>query len=150
MLRARTSDHVPDGQVTRNARVARTNLPLILIVDPDEDSRRIFGAVLRANNYRTIEAIDAEEAWWGLTTNEVALVLLEVFGIDGTPPLRERIHALPSPPPLLAVTTQDERDGYECYLRKPCAPQQLLREVRRALRSQPQDHRADNSTLGPA
>jgi two-component system cell cycle response regulator DivK len=125
---------IPAGPVAPNARAKCTSSPLILIVDRDEDSRRIFGVILRANDYRTIEANNAEDAWSRLESDEVALILLEVFGIDDTPALRERIHALPSPPPVLAVTTQDERDGYDCYLRKPCTPQQLVREVRRILR----------------
>jgi DNA-binding response OmpR family regulator len=126
--------YVPDGRLTCTARANCTSSPLILIVDPDEDSRRIFGVILRANDYRTIEANNAEDACWCLKTNEVALILLEVFGIESTPALRERIHALPSPPPILAVTTQDDHGGYDCYLRKPCTPQQLVREVRRVLR----------------
>jgi CheY-like chemotaxis protein len=107
--------------------------PLVLIVDPDEDSRTILSGILRANYYRTVEASDVGEAWCVLERHAVALILLEAFGLDCTPSMQERIHELPSPPPILAVTTQDEREGYDFYLRKPCTPQQLLREVRKVI-----------------
>jgi CheY-like chemotaxis protein len=109
--------------------------PLVLIVDPDEDSRTILSGILRANYYRTVEASDVEEAWCVLERHAVALILLEAFGLDCTPSMQERLHELPSPPPILAVTTQDEREGYDLYLRKPCTPQQLLREVRKVIKA---------------
>lgn len=61
--------------------------PTILILDPDQDSRQILGALLGANGYSTVEAADIDDARRHFPPCGLALVISEARSGDDLTPL---------------------------------------------------------------
>lgn len=108
----------------------------VLLVDDDCDVRCSFAEVLRTAGYRVLEAEDGLSAQERLKSDDVGVVLLDVFmpGLDGLSLLDE----IENPPPVALLTAHgyDEaimlrRSKVAMYIQKPIAPLELLEAVAR-------------------
>jgi len=112
--------------------------PIVLVVDDNDDYRRILSRILLSGGYRVVAARSAEEARAVLKTSPVAAALLDwnLPGDSGIDLAREirRDRALARMPLLmLSVNSRPEdqvqglREGeVNAYLVKPVAPAELL------------------------
>lgn len=121
-----------------------TQKQTILVVEDNENTRRLLETILRSAGYEVTAAPDAEE---GLRILEgeapVDLVLLDLFlpGADGMQFLRLRSEMDPdSQPPVIVVSATEDLDtlrpqlrelGAKLALRKPFDVQELLDGVSR-------------------
>jgi two-component system cell cycle response regulator DivK len=116
----------------------------ILVIEDQEDNRRIFHDLLTSANYEMIEAVTGEE---GVTLAEMHrpdLILMDIQlpGLDGYEATR-RIKASPAlrQIPIIAVTSYalsgDEvkarEAGCDGYVTKPFSPRALLAKIREYL-----------------
>ena len=115
----------------------------ILVVEDNENTRRLLETILRSSGYEVTLAPDAEE---GLRILEgdvaVDLVLLDLFlpGADGVQFLRLRAEMEPDrQPPVIVVSATEDMDtlrpqlrelGAKLALRKPFDVQELLDGVK--------------------
>jgi len=115
----------------------------ILVVEDNENTRRLLETILRSSGYQVTLAPDAEE---GLRVLEgdvaVDLVLLDLFlpGADGVQFLRLRAEMEPDrQPPVIVVSATEDLDtlrpqlrelGAKLALRKPFDVQELLDGVK--------------------
>jgi len=115
----------------------------ILVVEDNENTRRLLETILRGSGYEVTLAPDAEE---GLRILEgdvtVDLVLLDLFlpGADGVQFLRLRAEMEPDrQPPVIVVSATEDMDtlrpqlrelGAKLALRKPFDVQELLDGVK--------------------
>jgi CheY-like chemotaxis protein len=114
----------------------------VLIVDDDPAARRLYGAFLRSKGMETHEAESGIEAVQRVeqTTYDLVLMDLDMPGIDGWMAMsliRARLPKLPMVI-LTAMSGSDFKDraaklGVHELLHKPCAHDDLLRTVERAL-----------------
>jgi two-component system cell cycle response regulator DivK len=113
---------------------------LVLIVEDNETSMKLFRDVLMATGYSTLEATTGEDAVSLALSHTPALVLMDVQlpGIDGVEALvRLRRDARTETIPVLALTAQamhGDRErfleaGFDGYLSKPLDVAELLRTV---------------------
>ena len=113
---------------------------LVLIVEDNEKSMKLFRDVLVATGYGTLEATTGEDAVSLALSHTPALVLMDVQlpGIDGVEALvRLRRDARTKTIPVLALTAQamhGDRErfleaGFDGYLSKPMDVAELLRTV---------------------
>jgi two-component system cell cycle response regulator DivK len=113
---------------------------LVLIVEDNEKSMKLFRDVLVATGYSTLEATTGEDAVSLALSHTPALVLMDVQlpGIDGVEALvRLRRDARTETIPVLALTAQamhGDRErfleaGFDGYLSKPMDVAELLRTV---------------------
>ncbi len=115
----------------------------ILIVEDNENTRRLLETILRSAGYEVTPAPDAEEGLRILQGNApVDLVLLDLFlpGADGVQFLRSRAEMEPDrQPPVIVVSATEDMDtlrpqlrelGAKLALRKPFDVQELLDGVR--------------------
>ena len=113
---------------------------LVLIVEDNEKSMKLFRDVLVATGYSTLEATTGEDAVSLALSHTPALVLMDVQlpGIDGVEALeRLRGDARTETIPVLALTAQamhGDRErflesGFDGYLSKPMDVAELLRTV---------------------
>jgi CheY-like chemotaxis protein len=114
----------------------------ILVVEDNENARRLLETILRSAGYEVTLAPDAEE---GLRILEgdapVDLILLDLFlpGADGMQFLRQRAEMEPDrQPPVIVVSATEDMDtlrpqlrelGAKMALRKPFDVQELLSGV---------------------
>src|SRR5688500_18894296 len=118
----------------------RTDLPDLLLVEPEEDVRR-YGAALRAH-FRVTHAESTDAALHALERTAPALVVADL-ALPG--PLALSVcHAAKrlAPPPKILVTTTEVRQvpdaiiaGCDAVLLKPFAPNLLFARVGRLLRA---------------
>jgi two-component system cell cycle response regulator DivK len=119
-------------------------MPTVLLVDDDEDNRRIYSDLLEREGYRVLQAADGQAAV-ALAREarpDVVVMDLAMPRMDGCE-AATRLKADPEtrPIPVLALTAHILDDmqeralaaGCEAFLEKPLEPRQLLAEVRRAL-----------------
>jgi CheY-like chemotaxis protein len=114
----------------------------ILVVEDNENTRRLLETILRSSGYEVIVAPDAEEGLRVLESDApIDLVLLDLFlpGKDGIQFLR--LHAEMEPdrqPPVIVVSATEDMDtlrpqlrelGAKLALRKPFDVQELLNGV---------------------
>jgi two-component system, cell cycle response regulator DivK len=116
----------------------------ILVVDDQEDNRRILRDLLTANGFAIIEALTGEEAVAKAEAETPDLILMDIQlpGIDGYEATR-RIKAEPAlrATPLIVVTSyalsgDDAKAlaaGADAYVAKPFSPRALLAKVREFL-----------------
>jgi two-component system, cell cycle response regulator DivK len=116
----------------------------ILIVEDQEDNRRIMRDLLSASGYELIEANDGEKGL-ALAESEVPdLVLMDIQlpGLDGYEVTRRiKANAALSHIPIIAVTSyalsgDDQKafaSGCDGYVTKPFSPRQLLAKIREFL-----------------
>jgi two-component system cell cycle response regulator DivK len=113
----------------------------ILVVDDQEDNRRILRDLLTASGFEVIEATTGEDAVTVAEAESPSLILMDIQlpGIDGYEATR-RIKAKPalSKVPLIVVTSyalsgDDAKAfaaGADAYVSKPFSPRALLAKVR--------------------
>ena len=116
----------------------------ILVVEDQEDARRIVRDLLAASDYGLVEATTGEEGLALAERERPDLILMDIQlpGMDGYEVTR-RIKANPalSHIPIIAVTSYalsgDEAKaraaGCDGYIAKPFSPRQLLAKVRELL-----------------
>jgi CheY-like chemotaxis protein len=111
----------------------------ILIVDDDEDLRRLFRTSLTLAGYDVIEAGDGVEALQRVELLVPDLVILDLVlpGLPGAAVKQElAAQALTKNIPIVIVTgTYVDPADYDvaCLLRKPITPDQLIQTVRSCL-----------------
>lgn len=115
--------------------------PTVLVVDDDQDIRRLVMDVLLRAGYRVVEAGDGPSALAAADETRPDLVLLDMTmpgGMDGVAVAREmRTRFAESPIPLVVLSGgRDPADrrraldaGCSLYLTKPCAPARLRKIV---------------------
>lgn len=114
----------------------------ILVVEDNENTRRLLETILRSSGYEVTLAPDAEEGLRILHEATVDLVLLDLFlpGADGVQFLRARAEMeTDRQPPVIVVSATEDMDtlrpqlrelGAKMALRKPFDVQELLNGVR--------------------
>ncbi len=118
---------------------------LILVVEDQEDNRRILRDLLTSADYEMTEAENGEEALAAVAKNRPDLILMDIQlpVLDGYEATR-RIKADPTLKdiPVIAVTSYalsgDEAKaraaGCDDFVPKPYSPRQLLAKIRQFLR----------------
>jgi two-component system cell cycle response regulator DivK len=113
----------------------------ILVIEDQEDNRRIMRDLLTSAGYEIIEALTAEEGVSAAEAQRPALILMDIQlpDFDGYEATR-RIKANPalSAIPIIAVTSYalsgDDVKAYEAgcnaYVSKPFSPRALLAKIR--------------------
>jgi CheY-like chemotaxis protein len=120
----------------------------ILIVDDDQDIRRLLGIRLKANGHEPVFAGDAISAVNQARNEQPDLILLDLMMPAGDGYLViERLKAMPALEgiPVIVVSaldpdTQEEKlaaSGADAYFRKPFDHEELLAAVDRALGAEP-------------
>jgi len=116
----------------------------ILVIEDQEDNRRIVRDLLTSAGYETIEAVTGEEGVTLAETHLPDLILMDIQlpGLDGYEATR-RIKANPAlrQIPIIAVTSYalDGDDikmleaGCDGYVAKPFSPRKLLAKIREHL-----------------
>jgi two-component system, cell cycle response regulator DivK len=116
----------------------------ILIVEDQEDNRRILRDLFASAGYKLIEAESGEEALSVLATSRPDLILMDIQlpVMDGYEATR-RIKSNPSmnAVPIIAVTSyalagdeaKAQAAGCNAYISKPFSPRALLAKVREYL-----------------
>jgi two-component system OmpR family response regulator len=118
------------------------NKQSILVVEDNENTRRLLETILRSSGYDVTLAPDAEEGLRVLHSDaRIDLVLLDLFlpGADGIQFLRLRAQMEPDrQPPVIVVSATEDMDtlrpqlrelGAKMALRKPFDVQELLNGV---------------------
>ena len=118
--------------------------PRILVIEDQEDNRRILRDLLTSAGYEVIEAVTGEEGVAAAETHRPDLILMDIQlpDLDGYEATR-RIKANPALRhiPLIAVTSYalsgDDvkalEAGCDGYVTKPFSPRALLAKVREYL-----------------
>jgi two-component system, cell cycle response regulator DivK len=113
----------------------------ILVVEDQEDNRRIVRDLLTTLGYEVIEAVTGEEGvkMAGAHTPDLILMDIQLPGLDGYEATR-RIKAIPAlcQIPVIAVTSYalsgDDVKAFEAgcnaYVSKPFSPRALLAKIR--------------------
>ena len=116
----------------------------ILVVEDQDDNRRILRDLLTSAGYEMVEAVTGKEGVAMAETHRPDLVLMDIQlpALDGYEATR-RIKADPAlrPIPIIAVTSYalsgDDDMAYEAgcigYITKPFSPRQLLDKIREFL-----------------
>jgi two-component system, cell cycle response regulator DivK len=117
----------------------------ILIVEDEEDNRRIVRDLLQASNYQLTEVENGEDAIAAVTRERPDLILMDIQlpVMDGYEATR-RMKADPSLSsiPIVAVTSSYALDGaqekaraagFDDFIPKPYSPRQLLAKIRQFL-----------------
>jgi two-component system OmpR family response regulator len=114
----------------------------VLVVDDDEEIRKLLAGSLSKRGYRVLTASGAQEMDRILARNSVHVVILDVVmpGEDGLSVAR-RLAAAGDPPLIMLSALNDEQDrilglelGADHYLSKPCSAREVLAHVRVVLR----------------
>jgi two-component system cell cycle response regulator DivK len=117
---------------------------LILVVEDEEDNRRIMHDLLTSAGYEVIEAVTGEDGVSAAETHRPDLILMDIQlpGLDGYEATRQ-IKANPalSQIPIIAVTSYalsgDDVKAFEAgcdaYVSKPFSPRELLAKIREYL-----------------
>ena len=117
---------------------------LILVVEDQEDNRRIMRDLLTSVGYEVIEAITGEEGVVAAETHRPDLILMDIQlpGLDGYEATRQ-IKANPELEhiPIIVVTSYalsgDDVKAFEAgcnaYVSKPFSPRELLAKIREYL-----------------
>jgi len=115
--------------------------PLVLVVDDNVDTRRMYAGYLRAVGYRVAVASEGEEAVAKARALHPAAIVLDLSmpGLDGWGAMRDlQADARTTTIPVVVLTGHDLKAhlkraaisaGAVSYLMKPCLPEQLEREV---------------------
>ena len=118
------------------------NSPTILLVEDNEDNRRIYVTILAHAGYRVLEAVDGEAALSVARAELPDMILMDVSipKIDGWEATR-RLKADPATSgiPIVALTAHalaSDREkamdvGCDGYIPKPAEPRLILAEVER-------------------
>lgn len=132
--RSRSADSVPS-----HLPAAGTDYPgpVVLLADPDPDSRVIFSTILRYRGFRPIAVDHGEEALRAARTVSPALAILDLgIGWDVVRRFFEEAETKTIPVAILSsVDLGPEREraremGCAVFLSKPLAPSRLVENVR--------------------
>jgi two-component system cell cycle response regulator DivK len=116
----------------------------ILVIEDQEDNRRILRDLLTSTGYEVIEALTGVEGVTAAETHRPDLILMDAQlpGIDGYEATR-RIKAIPNlqKVPIIMVTSYalsgDDVKAFEAgcdaYVAKPFSPRELLAQIREYL-----------------
>ena len=116
----------------------------ILVIEDQEDNRRILRDLLTSVGYEIIEATTGEEGVASAETGHPDLILMDIQlpGIDGYEATR-RVRAYPTlqQVPIIAVTSyalsgddvKAKEAGCTDYVPKPFSPRALLAKIRQYL-----------------
>ena len=127
--------------------------PLVLLVDDDRNAREGYAEVLESQGFRVMEAGDARDAIARCheRTPDVVVTDIALPHRDGFE-LAADLRVLPAlrEVPILAMTAYWATDVHERAIRagitailaKPCQPDHLIAELRRALREPPEARHA--------
>jgi two-component system OmpR family response regulator len=116
----------------------------VLVVDDDEEIRKLLAGSLSKRGYRVLTAASAQEMDRVLARHSVHVVILDVVmpGEDGLSVAR-RLAASGDPPLIMLSALSEEQDrilglelGADHYLTKPCSSREVLAHVRALLRRQ--------------
>ncbi|HJR58211.1 MAG TPA: response regulator [Vicinamibacterales bacterium] len=113
----------------------------ILVVEDDEDLRRLFRTALVLAGYDVVEAGDVLEALQRIDHSPPDLVILDIYlpGMSGMVVQQEiAAQAVTRQIPIVVITgsAMDASDlDVACFLRKPISPDQLIETVRSCLTS---------------
>lgn len=114
---------------------------VILVIEDQEDNRRILRDLLTSIDYEVIEAVNGEDGVRSAIAHQPDLILMDIQlpDFDGYEATR-RIKANPalSPIPIIAVTSYalsgDDVKAFEAgcdaYVTKPFSPRALLAKIR--------------------
>ena len=116
----------------------------ILVVEDQEDNRRILNDLLTSVGYELIEALTGEAAVDRAESDRPDLILMDIQlpGMDGYEATRRiKTNAALSHIPIIVVTSYalsgDEKKAFEAgcdaYIAKPYDPRELLAKVREFL-----------------
>jgi two-component system cell cycle response regulator DivK len=120
----------------------------VLVVEDDQDNREMLIKVLRHNGYRTIEAVDGQEAVRKATAESPDLILMDCYipkmdGYEVTRRLKgdQRLHHIP----IIALTAhamKGDREealaaGCDGYIAKPINVRKLPQQIEHFLRQSP-------------
>lgn len=117
---------------------------VILVIEDQEDNRRIMRDLLTSVNYEIIEAVTAQEGVHLAETHRPDLILMDIQlpDFDGYEATR-RIKAIPalSSIPIIVVTsyalsgddTKAFAAGCDAYVSKPFSPRVLLKKIQEFL-----------------
>ena len=117
---------------------------VILVIEDQEDNRRIMRDLLTSANYNIIEAVTGEEGVRSAEVHRPDLILMDIQlpDFDGYEATR-KIKAIPtlSSIPIIAVTSYalsgDDIKAYEAgcdaYVSKPFSPRALLKKIQEVL-----------------
>ena len=114
----------------------------LLLVEDDEDSRRLLARYLVRHGYRVDEAATAADAWRSWDAHRADLILLDLGlpDADGVSVIR-RIRAEATTPIIVLSARDEERDkiagldaGADDYLTKPFGTDELDARIRAVLR----------------
>jgi CheY-like chemotaxis protein len=119
--------------------------PLILIVDDHADARDMYGMYLAQEGFRWIDAVNGQDAITQAHVERPSLILMDLTmpRLDGWEAIRLlKIDAVTAAIPLIVLTGNDSPDarrraeaaGVAGFLVKPVPPDDLAREIRRALK----------------
>jgi len=117
---------------------------IILVVEDQEDNRRIMRDLLTSAGYQVIEAVTAEAGVTSAETHRPDLILMDIQlpDFDGYEATRQiKSNAALSSVPVIAVTSYalsgDDIKAYEAgcdaYVSKPFSPRGLLAKIREFL-----------------
>lgn len=116
----------------------------ILVVEDQEDNRRIIRDLLTASGFELIEAEDGLEGVAAAVREKPDLILMDIQlpGLDGYEATRRiKAHADLKKTPIIAVTSYalsgDDKKafaaGCDGYVTKPFSPRQLLEKIKEYL-----------------
>ena len=116
----------------------------ILVVEDQEDNRRILRDLLTANGFEIVEAVTGEEGvrLAGECLPDLILMDIQLPGLDGYEAARRiKSDAALSGIPIIAVTSyalsgddvKAKEAGCDDYVSKPFSPRELLEIVRKRL-----------------
>jgi CheY-like chemotaxis protein len=136
--------HIVDALLTPGASAESRARRTVLVVENDEQSRRLVEQILALSEYACLSAANGLEALERLDQAHVDLALMDLSmpALDGYQTV-ERLRARPeyASIPIVAVsgyTEQERRDqaleaGFTEYLSKPFRPKELLQLINRLL-----------------
>ena len=111
----------------------------ILIVEDDEDLRRMFRTTLTLAGFDVTEAGDGLEALQRIDADPPALVVLDLMlpGVSGVVVYQEiAAHAVTRDIPIVVITGStmlESEMNVACFMRKPIFPERLVEAVRTCL-----------------
>ena len=116
--------------------------PVVLLVQPAHDDRDMYAEYLRLNHLNVVCSEDAESAEAAAEGADVIVTEIHLPGTDGLEFMRRlRNGGATKDVPIIVLTTSAwkasrdhaEAAGCDVFLTKPCVPEMLLAEVRRAV-----------------
>jgi DNA-binding response OmpR family regulator len=113
----------------------------VLVVEDDENLRRLFRTALALEGFDVVEAGDGLEALLRIDQSPPDLVILDLLlpGLSGIVVQQEiAAQAMTQQIPIIVITGSDvgaDDLDVACFLRKPVSPDQLIATVRTCLAS---------------